>query len=97
MSKVFVTGASGFLGKHLMERLIDHNHQITVLLRDVQHSNKQSLIHDWQQRIEKVKIAGGDPSVDIVEGDVVEVNLQKTVTANSVSYTNLTLPTKRTG
>ncbi len=77
MSKVFVTGASGFLGKHLMERLIENNHQITVLLRDVQHSNKQSLIQDWQQRVEKIKMAGGHPSVDVVEGDIVNVDLEK--------------------
>lgn len=49
MSKIFVTGASGFLGKNLMERLIDNNHQITVLLRNTQHLHKQNLIHDVER------------------------------------------------
>ena len=98
MSKIFVTGASGFLGKNLMERLIDNHHQITVLLRNTQHLHKQNLIHDWQQRVEKIKIAGGDPSVDVVEGDVVEdgivknesvdVSLEKTDATNPLLFSN---------
>ena len=75
MSDIFVTGASGFLGKHLMERLIDNNHHITVLLRDSQSKSKRTLIDDWLQRVERVKMQGGTASLCVAEGDIALNNL----------------------
>src|SRR4051812_25398629 len=32
--KIFLTGASGFVGSHLLSRLVDSGHRVAVLLRD---------------------------------------------------------------
>ena len=37
--KVFLTGASGFIGKAVLERLIKEKYEITVLLLPDDHTN----------------------------------------------------------
>ncbi len=29
--KIFITGADGFIGSHLVEKLIDENHDVTAM------------------------------------------------------------------
>lgn len=46
--KIFITGATGFVGQHVLRRLIDDNHSIVALYRH-QSINKR-LLHpsiDW--------------------------------------------------
>ena len=31
---IFITGATGFIGSYLVKELLDHNHQLTILIRD---------------------------------------------------------------
>jgi nucleoside-diphosphate-sugar epimerase len=38
--KIFITGASGFIGKQLAEKLADDNHEVVVLLRDISKVNE---------------------------------------------------------
>ena len=33
MKKVFVTGAEGFIGSHLVEKLVKSNYQVTALVK----------------------------------------------------------------
>ncbi len=41
MSKVLVTGSTGFIGRHLVHRLLDDNHEVRCLVRP--NSNRESL------------------------------------------------------
>ena len=34
--KIFVTGADGFIGSHLVERLVKNNHKVTALAYIIQ-------------------------------------------------------------
>jgi CDP-paratose synthetase len=43
MMKVLVTGATGFLGSHVVEGLLDHNHEVIVVKRSF--SNTQRIDH----------------------------------------------------
>ena len=38
--RIFVTGATGFVGRHLVPKLIEANHEVLELTRDVQKSQK---------------------------------------------------------
>jgi len=53
MRKVLVTGATGFLGRHLVEKLLAEKHRVRLLCRRAA---------DWR----------GDPSVEILEGDILD-------------------------
>ena len=53
MRKVLVTGATGFLGRHLVEKLLAAKQRVRLLCRRGA---------DWR----------GDPSVEIVEGDILD-------------------------
>lgn len=52
MKKVLVTGATGYIGSHLVPRLLDAGHQVRVLSR-----NPAKLPDQWRDR---VKVAVGD-------------------------------------
>lgn len=45
----FITGASGFLGKHLLEQLCQQHWKITALYRDPSHIPMQSSLITWVQ------------------------------------------------
>lgn len=52
--KIFITGATGFIGTHLTRQLVNDNHEVTALLRT---ESKQKLLPD------SVKIIKGDLSI----------------------------------
>jgi NAD(P)-dependent dehydrogenase (short-subunit alcohol dehydrogenase family) len=70
MSRCLVTGANGFLGKHLVERLIKNGHDITLLIRNPDHLDKKQLIETWLNQAEIAKKHGRDTIITIWEGDV---------------------------
>ena len=37
---ILVTGGSGFIGKYLVPRLIESNHNVTLLVRDIEKAKK---------------------------------------------------------
>ena len=53
--KVFVTGASGFIGKSICNRLIERGDEVVALTRD-----SSRLAGGWAK---KVRVVQGDPSV----------------------------------
>ncbi len=57
----FVTGATGFIGRHLVEELLERRGDIYVLVREGSQARLDELVTDWEdshpgaaERIEKV-------------------------------------------
>jgi NAD(P)-dependent dehydrogenase (short-subunit alcohol dehydrogenase family) len=75
MSRCLITGANGFLGKHLVERLIQNGHDITLLIRNPEHPEKKNLIDQWQKQVGMVQRHGRDAAVTVWNGDVGRSNL----------------------
>src|SRR3954452_16915754 len=61
----FVTGATGFIGRHLVERLLDREGDIHVLVRQDSREKLDALIERW----------GGADRVKPVVGDLTEAHL----------------------
>jgi NAD(P)-dependent dehydrogenase (short-subunit alcohol dehydrogenase family) len=60
----FVTGATGFIGRHLVERLLERDGDIHVLVRDESMERLQTLIERWgPAAAERVHPAIGDISL----------------------------------
>ncbi len=74
MSRCLVTGANGFLGKHLVDLLIKNGHDITLLIRNPERSNKKRLIDGWHRQADMAKRHGHDANVSIWNGDVTKLN-----------------------
>ena len=56
--KAFVTGGTGFIGSHLVERLIDQGYHVTVLVRET--SNLRWLNHLLMAKSPRVQLVTGD-------------------------------------
>jgi NAD(P)-dependent dehydrogenase (short-subunit alcohol dehydrogenase family) len=61
----FVTGATGFIGRRLVERLLERDGRIYVLVREGSQARMDELIEDW----------GADDRITKVVGDLREPNL----------------------
>ena len=60
MKKVFITGAEGFIGSHLVEKLVKENFKVTAMVR-YNFSNNIGWLNDLDNRtLRKVKIVKGD-------------------------------------
>src|SRR3954453_13631258 len=59
MTAYFVTGATGFIGRHLVERLLEREGDIHVLVREGSRDKLDALIAQWG-RPERVKPVVGD-------------------------------------
>ena len=49
MTTYFVTGATGFIGRHLVERLLEREGDIHVLVREGSRAKLDELIEKWGQ------------------------------------------------
>lgn len=63
--KVFLTGATGFVGSHLLKRLLRHGYEVRALAR--------------RRSSGLAKIAPGSSSLDWIEGDVLSPNLDSAI------------------
>ncbi len=75
MSRCLITGANGFLGKHLVERLIQNGHDITLLIRNPKHPDKKKLIDRWNQEVDEVQRHGRNAAITVWNGDIGRSNL----------------------
>tara|TARA_B100000212_G_scaffold304534_1_gene251967 strand:+ start:2473 stop:3381 length:909 start_codon:yes stop_codon:yes gene_type:complete len=66
ISKCLVTGGAGFIGSHIVEKLLDENHEVIVL--DNEYSNNEKFY--WNPKSENIK------------GDITDYSLIKKLTKN---------------
>jgi len=72
MSQCLVTGGNGFLGKYLVDRLIDQGYQLTLLLRNPQLERNIKLVDRWNSKIERANNGAG---LRLWCGDMTQPNL----------------------
>lgn len=78
--KIFVTGADGFIGSHLVEKLIDENHNVTAMCYYNSFNN-----YGWLDTIDKNKLK----NAKIVLGDVRDENLINKLSKNTEVFYHL--------
>lgn len=78
--KIYITGAEGFIGSHLVEHLCNHNHKVTAL---VLYNFKNSI--GWLKYVDKKVLK----KINIVHGDVRDFGFLKKSTKNHNIIVNL--------
>jgi thioester reductase-like protein len=63
---VFITGATGFLGSHLVARLLDDGYHVTALARGSKNTSPESRVKEVLQDVGVSQFA----NIDVVEGDI---------------------------
>ncbi|MDD7805777.1 MAG: SDR family oxidoreductase [Endozoicomonas sp. (ex Botrylloides leachii)] len=69
----FVTGATGFLGTHLLERLLARSGQVHLLVRDIESEQTQKLLNRYKQHKSCITLYEGDltqPNLGLTNGDL---------------------------
>ncbi|MBW1641521.1 MAG: SDR family oxidoreductase [Deltaproteobacteria bacterium] len=74
MSRCMVTGATGFLGKYLIERLIQNGHDITLLVRNPEQPAKKQIIGRFREQADMIQQHGRDATITVWNGDVGQIN-----------------------
>ncbi len=75
MKKCLVTGATGFLGKRLVEKLLHHGHDVTVLIRNTACETTRTLYAKWQHQVTISRKKGDAAGIRIWKGDITQINL----------------------
>src|SRR5437868_5797763 len=79
--RIFITGATGFLGSHLTARLLDAGHVVTVLARGSKNTSAQSRVQEvlrevGTSRFDNLKVFEGDislPGVGLADAATKEI------------------------
>jgi nucleoside-diphosphate-sugar epimerase len=72
--KIFVTGADGFIGSHLVERLVKNKYKVTALCLYNTNSSIGSMTNIKKNILKKVKIIFGDIRDMTFVNDIVKKN-----------------------
>ncbi len=78
--KIFLTGSEGFIGSHLVEKLLDNNHQVTA---HYLYNFSNSI--GWLKSINNKKLK----KVNIVKGDIRDLQLTKKLSKGHNVFINL--------
>ncbi len=73
MKKIFVTGSCGFIGSHVVEKLVDAGHKVTAM---VFYNQRNS--NGWLDEIDKNR----KKKISIIQGDVRDYNFLQSKTKN---------------
>ena len=70
--RIFLTGATGFLGSHLCAALLKEGHQITALVRASPRQNSRDRVVKILERVSQGQIdsSEGINSLEVIEGDI---------------------------
>ena len=60
MKKIFITGSEGFIGSHLVERLVKENYRVTALIKYNFKNDIGWLKYLDNKTLKKIKIVSGD-------------------------------------
>jgi len=76
----FVTGATGFIGRHLVERLLARDEEITVLVRETSRQRLEALVDRWgaQGRVHPVVGDLDKPLLGLTDADIKRLTGQVT-------------------
>src|SRR3989440_9617940 len=71
----FVTGATGFIGRHLVERLLERDGRIYVLVREGSQERMDELIEQWGAADRITKVLGDlqEPSLGVSDDQLAEL------------------------
>jgi len=71
----FVTGATGFIGRYLVERLLDRDGRIYVLVREGSQARMDELIEDWDAADRITKVVGDlqEPNLGVSDEQIAEL------------------------
>jgi len=72
MARCLVTGGTGFLGRHLVDVLLERGCQLTLLIRNPQDEKHQLQLDGWR---EKISLSSNGSALDVWEGDLSKPNL----------------------
>src|SRR5438034_2994198 len=78
-SRVVVTGAAGFIGSHLCERLLADGHQVAGV-------DSLSDYYERERKHENLEVARAHPNFTLEESDLVETDLARVVRGASVVF-----------
>ena len=73
----FVTGATGFIGRYLVERLLDRDGHIYVLVREGSQERMDELIGHWDAHERVTKVVGDlrEPNLGVSDDQIAEQRL----------------------
>src|SRR6476469_6379291 len=71
----FVTGATGFIGRYLVERLLDRDGHVYVLVREGSQERMDQLIGRWDARDRVTKVVGDrqEPNLGVSDEQIAEL------------------------
>lgn len=86
--KVLLTGATGFVGQHLMQGLTQHNHSVIAAVRSGSINQLDTLGHDERDEVSPLKVDSlGDVTVSVLKERGVETIVHCAGLAHSPSAT----------
>jgi len=71
MNTLFLTGATGFIGKAIVEKYVATDHRLIVLVRSLQRWNEWSRLQHWNNKLDIIAIEGdlGSPHLGLSNED----------------------------
>ena len=86
LKRIFLTGSTGFLGSHLMCRLLEDGHHVTALARGSKSSSARERVEEVLRDIGTTNVE----NLDVLEGDISQpgLGLNKSATGRVVSSTD---------